>query len=172
MKFPVLLTFVLVSFLNSANSQTNGRLSYARQIPTYVSPDWSLFLDEAPKARGKKTITVEGNVKYERGDKTYSEYYFREIIFTTGVNLNASTESNDYKTDSDYALLWFSSDQVAIIELDQTLAGSSTRRQGLISEDTFNFSCQLSKYQLSGIDQSQRTWKICLLPQELSFSCQ
>lgn len=75
-------------------------------------------------------LTVNIGVKYQRSDKTYSEYYFRDIDLLTGVELNTKTKTQNYDSNSDYALVWFGQNEVAIIKFKDKIQTDIDRLMG------------------------------------------
>ena len=116
-------------------------------------------------------ITAEGYVKYERSDGSYSDYYYRdELVFITGPRLNDRTNTSDYNSFSDYALVWFDQDKVAIIELSQKIQNGGARMTGdRISEFLFNFQKGLNQNHFDGEDQNGTEWVLCF--QESKHYC-
>jgi hypothetical protein len=57
------------------------------------------------------------DVRYEREDYTKSKPVETEVTFMTGSELNEKTRSFRHKAFSNYALIWFDTDEVAVIEL-------------------------------------------------------
>ncbi|OGX87857.1 hypothetical protein [Hymenobacter glacialis] len=117
-------------------------------------------------------LEVEAGVKYKKEGQGWSEYYFRNIDLMTGPELNASTKTNDYKYSSDYALIWFSQHEVAIVELKQSIQTDAARLMGnSISSSVLKIHQQFYGYQMEGVDKSGVNWKFCFLT-ELRQLCQ
>ena len=107
-------------------------------------------------------LTVEAGVKYKKSNNSYSEYYFREIDLYTGVELNRATKTQDYNSDSDYVLIWFAQNQVAIIKLKEKIKTNLYRTIGEpINKTEFEMNCQVFGYMKEGTDQDGTVWKIC-----------
>src|SRR5438067_1333106 len=75
-------------------------------------------------------LIVDAGAKYQRNDGSYSQFFFREIELRTGVELNSATSSRNYEMLSDYAVIWFAQDQVAIVKLDEAIQPNGSRLMG------------------------------------------
>ncbi len=117
-------------------------------------------------------LTVNIGVKYHRSDNTYSDYYFRDIDLLTGVELNTRTKTQNYDRYSDYALVWFSQNEVAIIKLKDKIQTDVDRLMGKpISKFGLDFNCQIYGYQKEGTDQDGTVWKLCFYSDVLRTLC-
>jgi hypothetical protein len=115
-------------------------------------------------------LTVEAHTKYQKTDKSYSTYYAREIDLYTGSELNTATKTNNYDTTADYALIWFSQDQVAIIKLDKLISPGNILRDP-ITKTIFDIHCNLYGYIMEGVDKKNVKWKLCFYPSFLPNLC-
>jgi len=113
--------------------------------------------------------TVEAYVSYETESRGFSEYYYREIDLMSGFELNRRTNTRNYSVQSDYALIWFSNDQVAIIEL-KTIR-FSTITNSSISKTAFDIALQFRGLNHEGIDQREVRWKICFASRGWNMTC-
>jgi hypothetical protein len=97
------------------------------------------------------------NVSYETGDG-WSAAVAVEVTFVTGRELNKATRSFSYGVLDNYALIWFSRDEVAILQLDDMLLGVGEE----FDNDDFRRLYQLQDtaefHQVN--TQSQRPWRI------------
>ena len=117
-------------------------------------------------------LTVEAGVKYRRSDYTYSDYYFRKIDLHTGVELNKATKTQNYDSNSDYVLIWFAQDQVAIIKLKEKIKNSIYRTSGEpINKSELDVSCQFFGYMKEGTDQDGTVWRICFYTGQMRPFC-
>ena len=103
--------------------------------------------------------TVNAYVKYQNNDGEYSDYFQRDVDLISGSKLNRSTSSSNYSYNSDYVLVWFSNNQVAIIELE-TVRFSSTFNSE-ITDISFDIGKQINGIKHKGIDENGVQWYIC-----------
>lgn len=75
-------------------------------------------------------LSVNAGIKYKKDNDIYSEYYYREIELITGKDLNKATKTLNYDQYSDYALVWFDQNEVAIIKLKDSIQPDSDRLLG------------------------------------------
>ncbi len=117
-------------------------------------------------------LTKHAGVKYKT-EYYYSEYYFREIELYTGRQLNDATNSSNYTSTADYALIWFDEDKVAIIRLDQKIKNDNFDRNigNGINQSEFDFFIQMKGYHHYGKDQDNTEWKICFRSDEFEWMC-
>ena len=87
-------------------------------------------------------ITVLCEVSYKK-EIGWSDDYVREVTFISGTELNRATTSFKYNSFSDYVLLFFSKDQVAILEMPSSMLGAGFQ--------DFEFSHLESYYLLNGM---------------------
>lgn len=59
-------------------------------------------------------------VKYET-EEGWSKEYTMEVQFMSGKELNEATKTYDYETYSNYCLIWFSEEKVAILKIDYSI---------------------------------------------------
>lgn len=111
-------------------------------------------------------ITVEAGVSYEVEGKGFTEYYFRESDLRNGRDLNRRTNSHDFSVRSDYALVWFSDDQVAIIQLEEKFSSSLNE----LTKVTFDMTKAFHGINHEGIDRNGTRWKICFSTMRLLCS--
>jgi hypothetical protein len=88
------------------------RGSRAAWVVALVSAAVSLAGSSAESAVRRRV-----DVRYEREDSSKSRPAEAEVTFMTGQELNSKTSSFRYKSFSNYALIWFDRDEVAVIEL-------------------------------------------------------
>lgn len=94
-------------------------------------------------------------VSYER-EYDRSEGVVREVTFVTGRELNKKTKSYAFSTFSNYALIWFDQDNVAIVELQATLFGVGEEFDGEDFRKAFRFLAEIDGTQSNS--RSQRRW--------------
>ena len=92
------------------------------------------------------SITVLCEVSYKK-EMGWSDDYEREVTFISGTELNRATTSFKYNSFRDYVLLFFSKDQVAILEMPSKIGGAGIQ--------DFEFSHLESYYLFSGMSGLQ-----------------
>ena len=112
--------------------------------------------------------TTKAHISYET-ESGFSDYYYRDIELITGIELNRATRSRDYSSSSDYAVIWFSDDQVAIVELETVRFSSLTNNR--INSNILSSVLSIRGRNHTGTDQSGVAWKICFFSQSFSASC-
>lgn len=117
---------------------------------------WSLIMLMAAIAWfGVTTATAKvetpAQVRYATQSGT-SDWEKTNVTLVKGSELNKATRSLSYDHFSGYALIWFSQDQVAVIELETPIFGCSTE---------FEASCIPRIGNMEGKDQGGRRWEIC-----------
>jgi hypothetical protein len=96
-------------------------------------------------------------VKYET-DYGWSKEYKVEVTFMTGKELNKATSSFQYSSFSNYCLIWFDNDEVAILEIKTFLmsVGDEFDRDDFIN--AFQITSDISCTQVN--NESKTKWKI------------
>ncbi len=167
------LIYVGISTVINVNGQQIlSKQSYSDWQPNTTPYNWgSLDDDDIPaRKRLKKSIRIEANTSYKKENDSYSDYYWREIVFVSGEYLNQETQHEQIDDSKTYVMIWFSQSEVAIIELEQKIF-----QRLKISQDSFDFSCKLSNYYLKGKQinsDSPREWKFCMLGDDMKNLCQ
>jgi hypothetical protein len=117
-------------------------------------------------------LTVNVGVKYKKSDDTYSSYVFRKVNLMTGVELNRKSQTPKYDKSADYALIWFSQDEVAVIKLKEKIQTETRRILGEpIGEFALEINCKSVGYVKTGYDQSGTEWRICFHSDILRSLC-
>lgn len=112
--------------------------------------------------------TTKAHISYET-ENGFSDYNYRDIELITGFELNRATRSRDYSTSSDYAVIWFSDNQVAIVELENVRFSSSTNNR--INSNSFSATLSIQGRNHTGTDQNGIAWKICFFDPPFSAGC-
>ena len=120
---------------------------------------------------GNAQLNINVNSCYEHSEGSYSEYYYREVVFMTGSSLNKASDTQDYDKEKDYAVIWFNQDEVVFIRLDKQILEGLSRYLYNIDKFSFDFYCRLHDNLLTGIDKEGRKWKICTLPKNFVPLC-
>jgi len=118
-------------------------------------------------------LKVNEFICYQKNDKSYSDYYYKEIVIESGGLLNKKTGTLNYSKDSDYILIWFDYGEVAIVKLEYPIVEGFSRimmRDDIITEQDFKSYC-LFHQTFYGIDRQKKRWKICTSPKEYPSLC-
>jgi hypothetical protein len=96
-------------------------------------------------------------VSYETEDG-WSDEHTVEVTFTTGRELNKATKSFNYSGYSNYCLIWFAQDEVAILEIDAIVYGVGSEFESDDFQKLFRFSTEIDCKQING--SSEKRWRI------------
>ena len=117
----------------------------------------------------KKSVRVIANVSQKSEKGSFSDYFSRELVFVSGEYLNENQFNSKIENSKTYAMIWFSQEEVAIVELDQTVF-----LRLKITQESFDFSIQLSRYLFTGNQinsQNPINWKFCYYSDSMTYSC-
>lgn len=107
-------------------------------------------------------LSINAAVSYKTKDGSYSEPYIRKVQIETGSRLNKKVGSADYDANSDYILVWFSQNEVAIIKTNIIFCpGNSRIMNEQISKTCFDLHCRFKGYTVKGTDQDGDEWRFC-----------
>ena len=166
-------TFLIITCISIVvnGQQILGKQSYSDWQPNTIGLNWdALGNDDIPTSkRLKKSIRIEANISYKKENNSYSDYYWREIVFVSGEYLNTESPNNQIDDSKTYVMIWFSQSEVALVELEQKIF-----QRLKISQDSFDFGCKLSNYYLKGKQingDSPKEWKFCMLTEDMKNLC-
>ena len=170
----IIFSFLFFAITHSIFSQEKIKLvaegAYAEYIPQYISTDWSKFFKESPYTQKlKKSMRIMTNVSQKTEKGSFSDYFFREVVFVSGEYLNENQFNSKIDNSKTYAMIWFSQEEVAIVELDQSVFLRLT-----ITQESFDYSVQLNKNLFTGNQINGRitsNWKFCFFSESMSDSC-
>lgn len=159
MKLLILLLIPIASF-----GQIFNQLEYAKPQSLYPKSNYQTDTREDEREVKLKTkLVFSGFYKYQKDNGETSEYYNRTFEFTTGEILNAKTETNNYKVETDYALIWYGQGEVATIELDKRVFFSNVNRYGFTESDYNTLKLLFSILNpVTGKSKSGKVYTFCL----------
>jgi hypothetical protein len=96
-------------------------------------------------------------VSYETED-AWSDEYTVEVTFVTGRELNKAARSFNYSAYSNYCLIWFAQNEVAILEIDAVVFGVGSEFVSGDFRRLFRLSTEIECKQING--SSERQWRI------------
>ena len=97
----------------------------------------------------------KAKVKYKRADETWSKNYEVDVTFIGGADLNEATKSSDYYIYGIYAVIFWSEEQVSIIDI---------WNKNLLSCTAYTLDCDCinkMSFNFHGKDQTDKYWEIC-----------
>ena len=98
----------------------------------------------------------KAEVKYKRADESWSKRYVVDVNFIGGPDLNEATGTRNYYMYGVYAVIFWSEEQVTIIDIGNDNFLSCTASS--IDCDCIN----KMSYDFHGTDQNDRYWEICI----------
>jgi hypothetical protein len=115
----------------------------------------AIYILAVPPAEAEVRRLVE--VTYDRS-RSYdrSDPQIMEVTFETGRELNKKTRSFDYQPFSNYALIWFDQDEVAIIEIDSFIVGMGAEFTHETFKNAFRLGLDVDGTQVNS--RSPRKW--------------
>ena len=100
--------------------------------------------------------TRNAQIQYKHADGSWSKKYLVEVNFIGGPELNQATQTNNYYVYGVYAVVFWSQEQVTVIDIgnDNFLSCTASNVDcDCINDMTYNF---------HGEDQNKRYWEICI----------
>jgi len=91
-----------------------------------------------------------------RTQQGMSDWYARNVQFQSGFEIAKATGNYNFDLGKLYAVLWFSQNQVAIVEVRESVLVSPN-----YSESFFRTARNIFP-KISGYDQNDRYWEICI----------
>lgn len=101
----------------------------------------------------KRIVKVSYETQYG-----YSNEYKMEVTFITGRELNKATNSYNYDMFDNYALIWFSEGEVAILKIDDIIIGVGQKFDANDFKRAFQIISEKSATQVNS--QTKRKWKL------------
>jgi hypothetical protein len=96
-------------------------------------------------------------VSYETEDG-WSDEHIVEVTFSSGRELNKATKSFNYSPYSNYCLIWFAQNEVAILEIDAVVFGVGSEFESDDFRKLFRLSTEIECKQING--SSEKQWRI------------
>ena len=87
-------------------------------------------------------------------EEGWSDERIVEVTFTSGRELNKATRSYNYTAYSNYCLIWFAQNEVAILEIDEAIFGVGSEFGSDDFRKLFQFNTEIECKEINGSSET------------------